>query len=211
MIELVSVTGGDIGKSLVTLEQAQDLIIERFNAIELAVAERVGAAISRHAELNYDLKGFHRSMEHWRAAFEGFGVRLAVIEKKLGIEPFKTESPHIDWIPTAKARSSALMKARAGKRKRRLTVSETAWRKEAEKAATKLRGELPPLVNIPDLMRRFGVSRSKIEVLIGKGTIKAVRQGSRTFIPREEIAAYVQRSGILRPQSRNYGGPRNDE
>ena len=49
------------GKALMTVEIAQAFIEKRFGILEMAVTERVSAALHRHDQLNYDLKGYQRA------------------------------------------------------------------------------------------------------------------------------------------------------
>jgi hypothetical protein len=190
------------GKALMTVEQARALIIERMKVVELAVTERVSAAISRHDQLNYDLKEYNRIMGIWERAFSGFSTRLMAIEKQLGIDPFRAELEHPGkghWKLTARTNR----KPRT--RTPRLTGPEPSWRKQAEADAKRLRAELPPTSSLPDLMRLFGVSRGRLDTLIGRGKLKTMREGWHIGVTRESIVEYVRENGTPKPRVRHYG------
>ena len=196
-------------KSLMTVELAQAFIEKRFGILEMAVTERVSAAIHRHDQLNYDLKEYQR-VEAQRGRINAEVIaRLSRIEKMLRIKPFKLDPEHPGkgtWRLTAQlnaAKQSAQTKAT--RKALRLPGPDPAWRKEADAAAKKLQAELPPKSNIPDLMRRFGISYSRFTTLIGKKKLTAIREGAYLFITRESIVQYIKENGIPKPRSRRYG------
>jgi hypothetical protein len=193
------------GKALMTVEQAKAFISERLKIMELAVAERVSAALSRHDQLNYDLKQFHRVVENQEKAFAEFGPRLHAIEERLGIDPYKVDPEH-----PGKGSWKLTMQTNIENRPQmpdvpRLTGPAPAWHKEAEAAAKKLSTELPAKVSILDLVRLWGVSYNRINMMIGKGKLQAVREGVYIHIPREQIVEYVKAHGIPQSKKRQYG------
>lgn len=82
------------GKAVMTVDQAKDFIIERMRLLEMTVAERVSAALSRHDQLAYDLKELHRVDELRSKNQAELNARVAVIEKMHGIEPYKIDPEH---------------------------------------------------------------------------------------------------------------------
>jgi hypothetical protein len=193
------------GKALMTVEMAQAFIAERLRNLEMTVAERVSAALLRHDQLAYDLKQYQHVEKLRGENLSILNSRLQAVEKALGIEPFKTDPDHPGkghWKLTAQ-----INRERRQRAPRQIAGPAPAWRKEAEAAAKKLRSELPPMVSLPDLVRRFGVSRNRFDTLIGKGKLKLIREGSYLFVPRESLVQYVREHGIPQPRTRHYGGP----
>ena len=187
------------------LQEAKGFLEKRLQALELSVTYHVRAALSRHDQLNYDLKSFNYEMNRWAETFSLYAPMLTEMTKRLGIERDAIMKPPVkgEW------KLSAPMYHRKGKaRQKRIDAREPSWKKEAAEQAKKLRSELPPRSSIPDLVRRFGVSYNKFATLIGREEIKVIREGSYTLIPREEIALYVERHGIPQPKTRHYGGLR---
>lgn len=181
-------------------EQLKSFIIERMKMVELTMMDSIAAAMHRHDELNYDLKQFHKTMDLWEKAFSGFAARLVAIEGKLGIEPFEFEKLRPgDWKLTAQRKH----------RRSRLPGPEPEWKKEekaaAEAAAKKLAAELPPKVSVPNLQRRFGVSRTRIDAMIREQKLKAIREGCHLYVTRESLVAYVREYNVPRPLFRHYG------
>jgi hypothetical protein len=190
------------GKALMTVEQAKAFIIERMRVLEMTVAERVSAALLRHDQLAYDLKQYQHVDKLRGENLSILNSRLAAIEKALGIEPFKIDPEHPgkgNWKLTAQMNKKSRPHA-----PRQIAGPVPDWQKAAAEEAKKLERELPPRCNIPDLVRRFGASRTKIDRLIGLGRLKAIREPPHTWISRESLVAYVREYGVPRPKTRQY-------
>lgn len=207
MIELVQEIRSPVRRTDTLLEetaiteQLKSFIVERMKMVELTMMDSIGAALHRHDQLNCDLKAFHRSMELWGEAFNSFGVRIMGIENKLGLEtPTNLKHPGKGyWRFTSRGPGSRTRTAK-------LTEPEQSWQKEAVAAAKKLKAELPPMVSLPDLVRRFGISRNRLNTLIGRQGLKSTREGPHVFVTRESIVQYVREHGIPQPLFRHYGG-----
>ncbi len=184
-----------------TVEQGQELIRKAIALAQMRVTEIAAQKMGRDANIVHDLREYQHLVEQQQRINTLIIERLRAIEKKLHIIP-PSGYREIKGNWNLSTHSSRAIVAAQHRRK---ALPAPAWQKQAEAEAKKIRAELPPFSSLSDLVRRFGVSRCRLDAMVGRGEIKAIRQGSHIRIPREEVVEYVKHNGIPRPKGRHYG------
>lgn len=177
-----------------TAEEAMDVMKHELFLVRQEIHDNLNGFLNRYNADANGLKEVRQAIGGLSRSQAEHGIQILGMLKYLGITPFKAADSSPQSIENPESDEPQLS---------RTPLPIPDWKTRCEAEAATLEKELPDPSTIADLMKRFGVSYTKIRNLIMSRKLPIAPCGEhRWMIPRESILAYVRAYGVPQPKPR---------
>ena len=175
--------------------------------MSLKVTEYMHAAINKVSDHDYDFKEIKKQLEWISRMQADQAARLLRAGDRRQSVASRSRSPGKGSFAQNAARQpgQGVSLADYENRPKPVVSPSSAWRKEAQEAAERLRRTcLPSSVSMcsPTI---FASAITRSATSSSKGDIEIIRQGGLIRVPREAVAEYIAKNGVPLPRVAFYG------